>query len=310
MSARPSAARSIASAARSRCCVPPLPLALGMKEAAAAAAGVGGAAGAAGGAGAAGAAAGSLGATALKAGTTALVIGAAGVAGFSGLGGGSPEPESAQPPPPASEPERGSAAARPGKAEPRRRAAARANVRQNPPGPRRSERVQDPAAAAGAAGATSCRARPAAAERAADPAAAADRGPGRAAAGARGPGVARGRCEGERGAARPRRDPPRAIDDPLAGRHSQRAVQAQHLAVEHRCSRRCGRRASRTRPGARAAAGKGICAPSAWRDSSGSPASSGVSNRPGAMVQTRMPSRARSRAAGSVSPATPPFEAA
>ena len=55
--------------------------------------------------------------------------------------------------------------------------------------------------------------------------------------------------------------------------------------------------------------GKGTWAPSASRVSSGRPASSGVSNRPGAIVQTRMPSRARSRAAGSVRPTTPPFDA-
>ena len=143
--------------------VPPLPLALGMKEAAAAAAGVGGAGARAPPRAQApraeprAAAAGSLGATALKAGTTALVIGAAGVAGFSGLGGGSPEPESPNGSRPAARvrARARSAAERPGKAERRRRAAARANVRQNAPGSRRSEQVQDPAAAAGAAGATS-----------------------------------------------------------------------------------------------------------------------------------------------------------
>ena len=42
----------------------------------------------------------------------------------------------------------------------------------------------------------------------------------------------------------------------------------------------------------------------------GQAASSGVSNRPGAIVQTRMRALARSRAAGSVIPTTPPFEAA
>ena len=44
--------------------------------------------------------------------------------------------------------------------------------------------------------------------------------------------------------------------------------------------------------------GCGTCSPSAARASSGRPASSGVSNRPGAMVTTRMPDCARSRAAG------------
>ena len=51
-------------------------------------------------------------------------------------------------------------------------------------------------------------------------------------------------------------------------------------------------------------------APSAWRASSGSAASSGVSNRPGAIVITRTPRPAMSRAAGRVMPTMPPFEAA
>ena len=67
-------------------------------------------------------------------------------------------------------------------------------------------------------------------------------------------------------------------------------------------SRRCGRPARRTPRAGRGATGRGSAAPSASRASSGSAASSGVSNRPGAIVQTRMPSRARSRAAGSVRP--------
>src|SRR5262245_53722849 len=55
--------------------------------------------------------------------------------------------------------------------------------------------------------------------------------------------------------------------------------------------------------------GNGICAPSDFLMSSGNPASSGVSNRPGAMVTTRMPDRARSRAIGSVIPTIPPSDA-
>jgi len=39
------------------------------------------------------------------------------------------------------------------------------------------------------------------------------------------------------------------------------------------------------------------------------PAIIGVLKMPGAMVQTRMPERARSRATGSVMPTTPPLEA-
>ena len=52
----------------------------------------------------------------------------------------------------------------------------------------------------------------------------------------------------------------------------------------------------------RGGAGTGPCCPSASRASSGSAASSGVSKRPGAIVTTRMPRCARSRAAGSVMP--------
>ena len=57
-----------------------------------------------------------------------------------------------------------------------------------------------------------------------------------------------------------------------------------------------------------AAAGRGL-APSDFLASSGNAAIIGVLNRPGAMVTTRMPSFANSRAIGSVMPTTPPFEA-
>src|SRR5215475_1885549 len=56
-------------------------------------------------------------------------------------------------------------------------------------------------------------------------------------------------------------------------------------------------------------AGNGTCAPSAFLMSSDRPASSGVSNKPGAMVTTRIPDRARSRAIGNVIPTIPPFDA-
>src|SRR6185436_2599406 len=62
-------------------------------------------------------------------------------------------------------------------------------------------------------------------------------------------------------------------------------------------------------PGSPSRWGNGIELPSASRASSGSSASSGVSNRPGAIVMTRMPYWARSRAAGTVMPTMPPFEA-
>ena len=44
--------------------------------------------------------------------------------------------------------------------------------------------------------------------------------------------------------------------------------------------------------------------------SSGTLSNIGVWNRPGMIVTTRMPKPDRSRATGSVSPSTPPFEAA
>jgi hypothetical protein len=49
--------------------------------------------------------------------------------------------------------------------------------------------------------------------------------------------------------------------------------------------------------------------PSDARAASGKPATIGVSKMPGAIVQTRMPSSARSRAIGSVMPTTPPLDA-
>ena len=55
--------------------------------------------------------------------------------------------------------------------------------------------------------------------------------------------------------------------------------------------------------------GNGTCLPSDSCASFGSAASSGVSKMPGAMVQTRMPLRDRSRAIGSVMPTIPPFDA-
>jgi protocatechuate 3,4-dioxygenase beta subunit len=56
-------------------------------------------------------------------------------------------------------------------------------------------------------------------------------------------------------------------------------------------------------------AGCGTCVPSDAFASSGRPASSGVLNRPGAMVTTRILAEARSRAMGRVIPTIPPFEA-
>ena len=56
-------------------------------------------------------------------------------------------------------------------------------------------------------------------------------------------------------------------------------------------------------------AGCGTCAPIDWICSSDRPPSSGVWNRPGAIVITRIFSRARSRAIGSVMPTMPPLDA-
>ena len=55
--------------------------------------------------------------------------------------------------------------------------------------------------------------------------------------------------------------------------------------------------------------GNGTCWPSDSRIDSGIAASIGVSKMPGAIVITRMPNRAISRAIGSVMLTMPPFEA-
>ncbi|CKU27100.1 Uncharacterised protein [Mycobacterium tuberculosis] len=55
--------------------------------------------------------------------------------------------------------------------------------------------------------------------------------------------------------------------------------------------------------------GCGTCWPSEALASAGNEASSGVSNRPGAMVTTRISLLARSRAIGRVMPTTPPLDA-
>ena len=61
--------------------------------------------------------------------------------------------------------------------------------------------------------------------------------------------------------------------------------------------------------GARQPRGNGTPAASPARNSSDTVASIGVSTMPGAMVTTRMPYCARSRAAGRVSPTMPPLDA-
>ena len=56
--------------------------------------------------------------------------------------------------------------------------------------------------------------------------------------------------------------------------------------------------------------GNGIPAPSEACTSGGNPSTIGVWNKPGAIVTTRTPARANSRAAGNVIATTPPFDAA
>ena len=72
---------------------------------------------------------------------------------------------------------------------------------------------------------------------------------------------------------------------PLSGRHADRAVEPDGLAVEHRRSRRCGGRARRTRSGARAATGTGSAPPAPGDATRAACASIGVSKVPGAIVQ-------------------------
>ena len=95
----------------------------------------------------------------------------------------------------------------------------------------------------------------------------------------------------------------------LFGRHAERAVKADGFAVEH---------------GLRADGGDELGEFFGLAEALGEedglrkrllhlgekPAIMGVRKRPGAMVTTRIPKRASSRAAGSVRPATPALEAA
>ena len=95
----------------------------------------------------------------------------------------------------------------------------------------------------------------------------------------------------------------------LLGRHADRAVEADRLAVEVDVlgdvanQRREFRRLAEAR-------GKGTILPSASCTSWGMPISIGVSMMPGAIVITRMPLRASSRATGRVSATTAPLEQA
>ena len=95
----------------------------------------------------------------------------------------------------------------------------------------------------------------------------------------------------------------------LARRHPQGAVQADRLAVQHRVLDDLDGEL-RVLLGAAEPGGEGHARAERLALLLGQRGSSGVSNRPGAIVITRMPRLARSRAAGRVSPTTPPLEAA
>ena len=94
-----------------------------------------------------------------------------------------------------------------------------------------------------------------------------------------------------------------------ARRHPQRAVEPDHLAVEHLVLDDVdGERGELVGP-AEPARERDRVAERLARLLRAAPPSSGVSNVPGAIVHTRMPPRARSRAAGSVMPTIAPFDA-
>ena len=147
---------------------------------------------------------------------------------------------------------------------------------------------------------------------------------GRARRARRGVGPGRGRAPAPPRAARvPRhlhragwRLPPRRLPRRLRVREA--AVSAAASAARRRAgssrrsasgSRRCEARAPRTPPACRGAAGRGCWRRARRATPAAAPPSSGVSNVPGAIVLTRMPRLARSRAAGSVRPTMPPFDA-
>jgi hypothetical protein len=95
----------------------------------------------------------------------------------------------------------------------------------------------------------------------------------------------------------------------LARRHPDRPVEPDDLAVEHLVLDdvfdEIGVLLGPAEPW-----GKGTCLPKELRASSGRPAIIGVSKMPGAMVMTRIPLFASSRATGRVRATTPPLDAA
>ena len=92
--------------------------------------------------------------------------------------------------------------------------------------------------------------------------------------------------------------------------HPDRAVEADHLAVEHRVARRCARPAPRTRPGRRGGAGAAPARRATRCASSRQPGQHRGVEQPGRdRHHADQPCRARSRAIGRVIPTTPPLDA-
>ncbi len=97
--------------------------------------------------------------------------------------------------------------------------------------------------------------------------------------------------------------------DGSARRHAQRAVEADHLAVEVRVGDDMAGELRELFGFAQALAGTGWRRPAIAAPPRAAAASAGWRTGPGAMVQTRMPYCARSRAIGSVMPTRPPLDA-
>jgi len=94
----------------------------------------------------------------------------------------------------------------------------------------------------------------------------------------------------------------------LPWRHADGAVETDGFAVEHRVLHDVHREVT-VFAGIAEPRRMRHLAPKLLRASSFNPINNGVRNKPGAIVLTRILRLARSRAAGSVRPTTPPFEA-
>ena len=95
----------------------------------------------------------------------------------------------------------------------------------------------------------------------------------------------------------------------LAGRHPQRAVEADDLAVEHRVLDDVRGELRELLRAGRAAAGTGPARRARRAPPRAARPAAACRTGPGAIVITRMPLSARSRAAGSVMPTMPPLDA-